>query len=150
MEKISLKKAILNDRFLFSSLLMTLVFLIIASIFGMNEGFIFSVENFGFLIIGLWFVLSVFFFIIRVIQLLRFKSDRRPYLAEVTKVFTYRGAKRITYIYKVDNVEYKSGNFVMVNKYSKQIYKGDQVEINISETNPKNAFIRNIYFDIKV
>ena len=150
MEKISFKKAVLNDRFLFSSLLLTTIFLIIAFIFGVNEGFIFSAENFGFLIIGVWLVLSVLFLLIRVIQLLKFKSDRRPYLAEVIKVFTYRGAKRITYTYKVDHVEYKSGNFVMVNKYSKQIHKGDQVEINISETHPKTAFIRDIYFDIKV
>lgn len=148
MEKVSFKKAVLNDRFLFSASLLSIIFFIVSLGLFVSTGFELNAEGFGSLIVIAWFLLSFIFFILRLSKLLSFKSDERKYTATVTDIYSFRSSRQITFTYLIQGEKYKNTNVVIINKESKKIRKGELVEINISMTNPKNSLIRDIYFDV--
>ncbi|MBI9009009.1 MAG: hypothetical protein JEZ05_03175 [Tenericutes bacterium] len=147
MEKVSFKKVIRNDGYVISALVSFVVFAIILVVSLVIQ---YDISELGtYLILGLS-AGSFIVVVIRILLILSFKPDNRTYKAKITKIFTYRSTKHITFEYTVDSSEYKKRNALLSTKFSRNLCKDDEIEIYVSQTNPAKALIKEAYFDSEV
>jgi|LGOV01.1.fsa_nt_gb hypothetical protein len=147
MEKVSFKKVIRNDGYIVSAIVTFVIFCILLVVFlAMPEN---SSDLGIYLILG-FNVLSLSVLLIRLLLIMNFKTDNKIYKAKVIKVFTYRSTKHITFTYMVDGAEYSKRNALLSSKFSRNIFKEDEVEVFVSLTNPAKALIKEAYFETEV
>lgn len=144
MEKLSLKKALKNDGLTIQLLIVTIIFCIMSVVFFFLPD---ELDSIGTIIVLLLWIAGTIGFIARILFLKTFKHENKVYKAVIVSTFVYRGNRTVKFEYTVNDVVYKKANRLFNNKYARQLMKGDEIEIYISLTNPKKAFIRDFYFE---
>lgn len=147
MEKVSFKKLIKNDSYTVSLFFTFIVMLILLVIFYFRPD---SVNDYGLYgVVGLS-VLLVIVLVFRLLRILSFKPQNKVHKAKVIKAFSYRSSKHIKFTYNVDGVDYICKNVLFSSKFSRALFKDDQVEIYISQTNPARALLKEAYFETEL
>lgn len=72
-------------------------------------------------------------------------SDGVEVRATISNVFFFRDRGRVDYIYTHNGQKYTSGNAVMKTKRTKALQVGDEVIVMIDSSNPKRAYLRDLY-----
>ncbi len=101
----------------------------------------------GYIFVGIA-VISLVLTVLRYSHLLGYNnSDGTIIKATVTKVFYYRGTKRVTFIYNVQGEDFKKVNVLNYSRATREIQKEQEIDIYVKKDNPKQALIREFYFD---
>lgn len=145
MEQVTLKKIMKYD----GPLRMGYVMVIFTSILGLyltltGE----DVEDIvGYIFVAVAF-LGLILTIVRYFYLIGYNNSECVIVkATVTRIFYYRGTKRITFVYNVQGEEFKKTNVVNYTRATREIHKEQEIEVYVKVENPKKALIREFYFD---
>ena len=63
----------------------------------------------------------------------------------VTRIGFFRGRGRVEYSYTAQGEKQMSGNAINKNSHTKELKVGQTVKVSVDRSNPKRAFIREIY-----
>ncbi|MCK5732206.1 MAG: hypothetical protein KAH13_04245 [Tenericutes bacterium] len=147
MESFNIKKAFKYDglirQFIFSLAISILIGIYLYFISKDTEKYI------GFIFLGI----SGLAIILLVGRLLYLSSVGKAELieckAKVIRTFYYRGTKRVKFTYLVDGIEYTKVNTLNHLRDTRSINKEDELDIYVNNSKPKQALIKDFYFDIE-
>jgi hypothetical protein len=90
-------------------------------------------------------VAAVPFFLWRYRSISSVFEDGMETQGTITAISFFRGRGRVNYVYSFQGQKYSSGNTINKTKYTKGLEVGKQVAILVDQSDPKRAFVKQIY-----
>ncbi|HOO44286.1 MAG TPA: hypothetical protein PKU69_04360 [Bacillota bacterium] len=142
MERFDSNKAIKNDALLRIFLINAVVIAVLAVVLLLKSPQV-NIHWIFFGISGVAFILMP----IRYLWLKSFAVNTVSIKATIIKLFYYRGSKILRYEYNYQGEYYKGTAVLKYNSFSREMKKGEEIDIVIKENHPKSSLIRELYFN---
>jgi hypothetical protein len=90
-------------------------------------------------------VLGIALLVWRVYTIQQFFANGERTFGRITNVAFFNDRGRIEYSYQMNGHPYQSGNAIMKNQKTQSFRNGDEIELIVDRSNPKRAFIKELY-----
>lgn len=144
METINIKKIFKFDGFL-RQMLLSFVITLAVSIYFFISG---ADQPYVMYIFGGLTIIAFVSLVARFIYLLSFKPDSIELIeAKVISTMYYRGTKRIKFSYQYQGINYSKTNMINYTRLTRNIEKESIVDIYVKSEKPKQALLKDFYFE---